>query len=157
MLAYKIFQEEGFSKDDLNAFLAGASEARKSFRYFNNRDISVISGHLCTILQFEGNTPVCYGHLDIEKDIVWLGICVADAYKGKGLGSAMMSRLISYATNMNLSKISLSVDLDNIDGIRLYRKFNFEVVQVIEGKYQIMERGFRDPVERFFYNGAKDK
>jgi len=36
------------------------------------------------------NNPVCYGHLDKENDIIWLGIAVAEQYLRRKLGTIMM-------------------------------------------------------------------
>jgi L-phenylalanine/L-methionine N-acetyltransferase len=60
-----------------------------------------------------------------------LGICVHDAYQGRGVGSALMAALVDYADHsLGLRRIELEVYTDNAPAIALYRKFGF----VLEGR-----------------------
>ena len=127
-------------KDDglLQQFLKKATEARKSFRYFETRDISILKNHLYTILVLEDEIPVGYGHLDYEENI-WLGICVADENQGKGIGKLIMTDLIENAKNKKLEKVRLTVDKANKSAIRLYEKNGFEIVDSSKEHYLLME------------------
>ena len=122
----------------LQEFLKKATEARKSFRYFETRDISILKNHLYTILALDNGNPVGYGHLDVEGS-VWLGICVADAAQGKGIGRLIMADLIKVAKEKKVEKVKLSVDKDNSSAIHLYQKNGFEISDSSKESYLFME------------------
>lgn len=109
----------------LSSFLKTAGDALKTFRYYDKRPLSVTSNHVATLIGKEGDTPVSYGHLDKDGDIVWLGICVSPMYQGKGLGSAMMAALIAEGSRLGIKKIRLGVYHDNASARTLYEKFGF--------------------------------
>lgn len=113
----------------LERFLAVAGDSLLSFRYFNKRPLSVIENHVSTCLFLENGDPVCYGHLDKEGDIVWLGIAVVEGQTGKGFGQKMMNYLVKKGRELGLPFIQLSVDLENVAAQRLYEKFGFSVLK----------------------------
>jgi putative acetyltransferase len=56
-----------------------------------------------------------------------LGMGVATAWQGKGVGSKLLAAALDIADNwMNLQRVELSVYADNEAAIGLYRKFGFE-------------------------------
>jgi putative acetyltransferase len=56
-----------------------------------------------------------------------LGMGVAVAWQGKGVGSKLLAAALDVADNwMNLQRVELSVYADNEAAIGLYRKFGFE-------------------------------
>ena len=109
----------------LKEFLETAGISLKTFRYYNKHPLSIIKNHLVTYMIMNNNSPICYGHLDKEKEQIWLGIAVTEEYCSKGLGKMMMNKLINYAKRHQVNKIFLSVDNDNLRAINLYKKFNF--------------------------------
>jgi GNAT superfamily N-acetyltransferase len=111
--------------DKLTVFLNTAGTSLNNFRYFNKRDIYVIQNHLITYLLYHHGDPIGYGHLDLEDNIVWLGIAVIEAKKGMGFGTILMNYLISSANNQNITLLRLSVDINNFAAIQLYKKFGF--------------------------------
>ncbi len=57
-----------------------------------------------------------------------LGIHVATAYQGMGVGTALMRGLLDLADNwLNLHRVELEVFSDNERGIALYKKMGFEI------------------------------
>lgn len=57
-----------------------------------------------------------------------LGMTVRDDWQGKGVGTALMTAAINQSDNwLNLERLELDVFCDNDAGLRLYRKFGFEV------------------------------
>jgi len=57
-------------------------------------------------------------------------VSVVTEHKGKGIASKLLENSIQYATEVDLSKIKLEVDAENIAAINLYKKFCFNVYQV---------------------------
>jgi putative acetyltransferase len=56
-----------------------------------------------------------------------VGMAVAVAWQGKGVGSKLLAAALDVADNwMNLHRVELSVYADNQAAIGLYRKFGFE-------------------------------
>ncbi|MDR6959480.1 putative acetyltransferase [Pseudomonas brassicacearum] len=56
-----------------------------------------------------------------------LGMGVAQAWQGKGVGSMLLAAALDVADNwMNLRRVELTVYADNEAAIGLYRKFGFE-------------------------------
>lgn len=56
-----------------------------------------------------------------------VGMAVAVAWQGKGVGSTLLAAALDVADNwMNLHRVELSVYADNEAAIGLYRKFGFE-------------------------------
>jgi ribosomal protein S18 acetylase RimI-like enzyme len=112
----------------IDSFLKNAGDSLKSFRYYNKRPVSAIAGHLVTCLLMDHENPVGYGHLDLENEIVWLGIAVIDSEKRKGYGKKIMSFLVDFAFKSGINEINLSVDKNNQSAIQLYTFFDFEIV-----------------------------
>lgn len=57
-----------------------------------------------------------------------LGITVRKAAWGRGVGTAIMERLIAHAREQDIEIIELQVRSDNARAIRLYEKFGFEKI-----------------------------
>jgi putative acetyltransferase len=57
-----------------------------------------------------------------------IGMAVGDDWQGKGVGTALMEAALDLADNwLNLTRIELSVYVENAAAIALYKKFGFEV------------------------------
>jgi putative acetyltransferase len=57
-----------------------------------------------------------------------LGMAVRDDCQGKGVGTVLMKAALDLADNwLNLSRLELSVFVDNAPGVALYKKFGFEI------------------------------
>ena len=115
----------------VETFLSIAGNTLNSFRYFSRRTLSALDNHICTFLFLDDSLPVCYGHLDKERDIVWLGIAVAEKYQGKGLGKLMLQTLLQHGHDNNVSTIYLTVDKNNLNARNLYEKYRFVLVEYL--------------------------
>jgi len=111
--------------EHLTQFIENIGASSKFFRYYDKRQASsVINNHIVTLLLFDGPS-VGYGHLDKEKDKIWLGICVKEGFEGKGYGKKIMKKLI----NSYDKDIHLSVDKDNKKAFHLYKRFSFKKIK----------------------------
>jgi putative acetyltransferase len=60
--------------------------------------------------------------------VAQLFMSVHDDHCGRGIGTALLAALIDAADNwLNIRRIELTVYVDNEPGIRLYKKFGFEI------------------------------
>jgi len=123
----------------LNQFIRTAGSSLLNFRYFQNRSFSVLENHLVTCLLMNGNKPAGYGHLDKDDGTIWLGIAVAEGFRGKGLGKLIMEYLVFTAKSYRLTKINLAVDQGNIPAISLYEEFGFVALGTLKDHCIMME------------------
>lgn len=110
------------------------------FRYYTNRDISVIKDHLVTYIGIIQNKTVAYGHIDYSKDEnkYWLGICLLEEYQGKGYGKQIMNTLINTFNNsINIDRLYLTVDKDNSKAISMYKNYFFSIIAEGESYYMM--------------------
>jgi sugar phosphate isomerase/epimerase/GNAT superfamily N-acetyltransferase len=110
----------------LENFLANAGSSLATFRYFSSRTFDVLNNHLVTYILEENGKALAYGHLDKENDIVWLGTCVIESQKGKGLGKKIMRALIAFAEMNCIPTVRLSVDNINSAAQALYIQSGFQ-------------------------------
>lgn len=111
----------------------------KSFRYFNNRDISCIENHVLTVLlKNTDNNIVGYGHIDYENNIYWIGICVLDKYQNNGYGDMILSYLLEYSFINTINEVKLTVDINNYKAINLYFKHGFKINNYEKNYYQMV-------------------
>ena len=96
-----------------------------NFRYFKNRNVSIIKNHLLTIVLTDNDKPFGYAHIDLDNEIYWFGICLHKEYQGKGIGNKLMEYVFNHYKVKSLNKVYLTVDTDNFAGIHLYKKHNF--------------------------------
>ncbi len=63
-----------------------------------------------------------------RRHAMMLGICVAPASQGRGVGSALMAALCEHADRwLGVLRLELTVYTDNDAALRLYRRFGFEI------------------------------
>lgn len=73
-----------------------------------------------------GTQIVGWGFLwSLNSDHATFGLAVADAYQGKGLGSALMDRVLTVAREGRFKKVSLTVIEDNHLARRMYARRGF--------------------------------
>ncbi len=119
------------TKDNLNLVNEFANnELSHYFRYFKTRKIEdCFKNHKYTIIGKYNNDIMAYAHIDydLENNKDWLGICILEKYQNKGFGKIIMSNLLDYCQTNKIDKIYLSVDNNNNNAIKLYKKYNFEI------------------------------
>lgn len=125
MILKKIIYNNKSHIKDLIILLEKNPNAVNFFRYFKNRNLQIIKNHIVTLLLYIDNFPVGYGHIDLEKNIKWLGVMVADNFCGKGYGTKIINKLLTTVKG----DIFLSVDKNNISAYNLYTKIGFKIVE----------------------------
>ena len=61
-----------------------------------------------------------------RRHVGQIGMAVRDDWHGKGIGTAMMEAAVDLADKwLNLTRLELTVFIDNAPAIQLYRKFGF--------------------------------
>ena len=69
-----------------------------------------------------------YGHIDDETPS--LALSVLKNFRRRGIATALMKNLSARLAEKNFKRVSLSVQKENSAAVKLYRKLNFEVVEV---------------------------
>ncbi|MEM9823291.1 MAG: GNAT family N-acetyltransferase [Bacteroidota bacterium] len=121
----EIIQVRAHNRALIHDFLSIAGEGLQKFRYFQSRPLTVLDNHVATYVIREKDQIIGYGHLDKEDEVIWLGIAIADAFQGYGLGKLMMQHLISSARLLGIRQLQLGVDRDNEKALPLYYQFGF--------------------------------
>lgn len=92
------------------------------------------------------------GHLNISREdspvtrhVASLGMAVARDWRGKGVGSALISEAIRWARQSGVEKLALSVYPDNEAALALYRKFGFREEGRLTG-HSKKSIGYRDEI-----------
>lgn len=78
-----------------------------------------------------------YGFVD--EPIPELGIGVHHPYRGRGLGKALLLRLLEHARRQGVGAVSLSVERDN-PAVRLYSSLGFAVVGEVGNAHTMLKR-----------------
>lgn len=65
-----------------------------------------------------------YGHIDDKTPSLAIGLY--EEYRGKGIGTKMMEKIISILLERKYKQVSLSVQKDNY-AVKMYKKLGFEV------------------------------
>ena len=106
----------------------------KNFRYYRTRDINCIKNHIITILLFDINinsgSAIGYAHIDYVDDTYWFGIYLDENYRGNKIGDLIIKYILSHNKLFNINKINLTVDIDNINAIKLYKNNHFNIVNI---------------------------
>lgn len=87
-------------------------------------------------------------HISIHYEVVdLLNIVVDESHRNKGIATILMDYMISSLPS-NVEKIILEVNENNIEAIKLYNKFNFNIINIRKNYYGqdnalIMERNLK--------------
>ena len=116
------------------------------FRYYKKRDSSIIQNHIITVLLFDcDKVAVGYAHIDYDNDnnnnTYWFGIYLEEEYRNKKNGDLLLKYLLSHNNLFNIDEIKLTVDIDNINAIKLYKNNGFNIVNIENiNTYYLMEK-----------------
>jgi ribosomal protein S18 acetylase RimI-like enzyme len=81
---------------------------------------------------------ICFAVIDINQversaDILALG--VVKEYQNKRIGSAILKKTLEELTSMGIQCVNLIVQINNTNAIRLYDKYGFTKLQILENYY----------------------
>lgn len=123
------------SISDIDRILYLGSLINKNFKRVN--DIEKIIEENKIIGYYDNNRLVGFLIYDGLYEIVDLLYIVVDPiYRRLGIASELMNYLID---NEKFDKVMLEVRCDNNSAIRLYKKFNFKIVNIREKYYENMD------------------
>ncbi|HEX4267772.1 MAG TPA: ribosomal protein S18-alanine N-acetyltransferase [Steroidobacteraceae bacterium] len=95
-------------------------------------------GYVCRVLTLESQVTG-YGVMSVGAgEAHVLNLCVADAYRCRGLGRRMLAYLLERGAAAGMSEAFLEVRPSNTAAIRLYRAIGFEQVGMRRGYYQAL-------------------
>ena len=110
----------------------------RHFRYFLKRKIDCLHSHLITIIGTVDSKPVAYGHIDIDNEIYWVGVCILEAYQGRGYGTKIIKYLLDAFKRLRPDKmLYLTVDKDNTGACILYQNVGFKVIEETDLYYRM--------------------
>ena len=93
-------------------------------------------GYVCRVLTLESQI-IGYGVMSVGAgEAHVLNLCVADAYRCRGLGRRMLGYLLERGVAAGMSEAFLEVRPSNTAAIRLYQAIGFEQVGMRRGYYQ---------------------
>lgn len=118
-----------FDQDEvaLSSFLSSCEDELKTFRYFNNRPLSVCNKHCLSKIISIDDVPAAYFHLEKENEKYWFGICVKKRYQGIGISTLILNYVKVFCIVNNIDRIHLTVDNHNFIAINAYLKQGFSV------------------------------
>jgi len=133
---FKIVEVTEINKNLLKDFIPNIKST--SFRYFQKRNEDIIKNHILTVLLINSENIVFgYAHIDYDDDKYWFGIYLDSEYQSRGIGNKLMGYVLNHYKLINIDEIYLTVDNDNINAIKLYKKYQFEEIFKNE-KYTMM-------------------
>lgn len=93
------------------------------------------------------------GKFEKNRHVGFLGISILKRFRKKGIGTAMMKHMMSWAGKQKgLEKISLTAFSTNKAAIDLYRKFGFMIEGISKRQYKIEGRYVDEVVMGKFLN-----
>ena len=93
-------------------------------------------GYVCRVLTLESQI-IGYGVMSVGAgEAHVLNLCVADAYRCRGVGRRMLAYLLERGAAAGMSEAFLEVRPSNTAAIRLYQAVGFEQVGMRRGYYQ---------------------
>lgn len=92
----------------------------------SNHFVAIKGNKIIGCTSFNGNTARKMKHCGT------IGISVLKEYWGRGIATALLEKLISWAKEKGIKKINLDVFENNEGAIKLYKKFGFKLEGCIE-------------------------
>jgi putative acetyltransferase len=125
-LVCRVFEDESAYSGTLQAPFPSVDDWRKRMAQPADGDYMLLAFVDGEIAGHAGLHPV--GKSPRRAHARMLGICVHSRFQGKGVGTALMQALVDLADKwLPVTRIELTVFVDNETAIALYRRFGFEI------------------------------
>ena len=93
--------------------------------------LGIVSGiRACLIMSFYDRKPS-------PGELIMDGIAVHPDYRGRGIGTELLNRIVSYASENGYLSVRLDVIGTNLEARKLYERFGFKVVK--EENYSVLK------------------
>jgi [ribosomal protein S18]-alanine N-acetyltransferase len=92
-------------------------------------------GYVCCVAELDGIVGYSIMSTGAGEAHV-LNLCVAEAYRNRGIGAQMLAHLMEFARVLGVSEAFLEVRPSNTSAIRLYLSAGFAQIGVRRGYYQ---------------------
>ncbi len=121
-----------------NAYLTYDPMSREEFKPIYE---TVINTHTLYVVVQNGEVMATYrliSKTDRQQHTVYLGgFTIKDTSRGKGFGSQILSAIRQQCQENKKLRIELTVDVDNIAAIGLYKKAGFETEGIVRKSYKL--------------------
>ena len=134
----KIKIENNVKPSEVKNFIINCGSSLSYFRYFDKRSYEIIYNHTQTILLYEENEVVGYGHLDNEKNKTWFGIVLKEGKRERIWKNDNELSLKYYQNNMEYP-LYLTVDIKNKTALKFFEKSGFRIENKINTKSFLMK------------------
>jgi len=102
---------------------------------------SVVNTQTLYVVEIDGEVMATYRLVpktDRQQHTVYLGgFTIKDTSRGKGFGSKILSAIKQQCEKNGMVRIELTVDVDNMAAIGLYKKAGFETEGIVKKSYKL--------------------
>ena len=94
------------------------------------------AGYVCCVVEID---DILIGHGIMSTgagEAHILNICIAEAFRGRGLGERLLDHLVEFARGLDIGEMFLEVRPSNTAAIRLYQRNGFSQIGIRRGYYQ---------------------
>lgn len=71
-------------------------------------------------------------HIELERDVLYMSLLVFENYRCQGIGTQIISDLLSGVLPISFDSIEVSIAIDNIASIRLFEKCGFVFTSICD-------------------------
>jgi ribosomal-protein-alanine N-acetyltransferase len=93
-------------------------------------------GYICTVDELEGKIRGYAILMPVLQEAELLNIAVVNGQQRKGLGRAMLLKMLDVARERNILRVFLEVRASNVAALALYRSAGFSEIGLRVGYYQ---------------------
>jgi len=127
-----------YMDDYANAYLTYDPMSKDEFKPIYE---SVANTKTLYVVELNGEVMATYRLIpksDRQRHTVYLGgFTIKDTWRGKGFGSKILSAIKRQCEENRMVRIELTVDVDNMAAIRLYKKAGFETEGTVKKSYKL--------------------
>ena len=129
-----------FKEKNVRRFIQGSEEFTKKaslrdyIRSHNSKEDSILLG-VFKGLDHIGN--IKYEPIDFKEKVAWLGILIGnESNRSKGFGGEIIeSTSLLMKNKLNIKKLKLGVNINNVAAQKSYKKIGFKIVEKKVGSY----------------------